>query len=333
MALQLTDIINEFGKYYLDSKQNRDRLLRGLMQGSETLTTPGIRHIPTDDTIYQLANPMFTELLQGFQKQFTPKGNADFHPNTIQLQHMKVDYAVEPHDIEESWLGFMGGKSSKDIEAWPIVRYLMEEHLTKQVIEDKENEVVYKGKLGTVTPGTASAANTVMDGLRVQLVNGAADTKYPINVISDMGAALTLADALDYIELFVDKLPHKVQNKKLTIFVAPEVVRAYLRLKRNAGWYEVTNDSQFGTRIDFSNFTLVGVASMIGTLDIWATMPQNILHLYKRDFSTAKVDMQKFDRQVKMLIDWYEAVGFGCNQLVWTTTETINAAKSDLNIV
>lgn len=330
MALTLTDIIQEFGHYYLNNGQNRNRLLRGLMQPTETLNIPGIHHIRTDETIYQLANPMFTELLQGFQKNFTPKGAVDFHPNTIQLRHLKVDHDLYPHDIEESWLGFMGGDASRTIEQWPIVRYIMEEYLMNQVLEDKENEVIYKGKYAAPTTNTANAASATFDGLRKQLVDGAADSKYPINVISTMGAAMTLADALDYIEQFVDKIDHKFQNKKMTIFVAPEVVRAYLRLKRNAGWYEISQDSQLGVRVDFSNFTLQGVASMIGTLDIFATMPQNIIHLTKRDFSTAGIDVQKHDRQVKLLIDWFEAVGFGCNQLVWTTTETITAATAAL---
>lgn len=330
MSLTISDIVTEFGAYYLNNGQNKSRLLRGLTQPTETLNIPGIRHIRTDETIYQLANPMFTELLQGFQKNFTAKGSVDFHPNQIQLRHLKVDHDLYPHDIEESWLGFMGGDSSRTIESWPIVRYIMEEYFMNQINEDKENEVVYKGKYVAPTTNTAGYAKNVFDGLRKQLVSGAADTDYPITKFTDMGGALTLADAFDYIELFCDKLPHTVANKKLCIFVAPEVVRAYLKGKREAGYYTVQNDSQFGVRVDFTNFTLVGVASMIGTLDIFATMPENIIHLTKRDFNTASIDCQKSNRQVKFLIDWYEAVGFGCNQLVWTTQETITAATTAL---
>ena len=35
------------------------------------------------------------------------------------------------------------------------------------------------------------------------------------------------------------------------------------------------------------------------------------------------VDIQKYNRQIKFLVDWWEAVGFGYNCMVWTTRETV----------
>ena len=62
---------------------------------------------------------------------------------------------------------------------------------------------------------------------------------------------------------------------------------------------------------------------MAGTTDIWATMPQNMFHIMKRGDGLQNIDLQKSDRMVKILMDWWEAVGFGCNKLVWASEETV----------
>ena len=62
---------------------------------------------------------------------------------------------------------------------------------------------------------------------------------------------------------------------------------------------------------------------MIGTNDIFATLPENIIHLMKFKDTPNNIDLQKDKREICVLMDWMEAVGFGVNKLVWTTRETI----------
>ena len=331
-TLTLDTILADYGAYYEKSGQNKARLLKGLMQPSVTLQIPGIRHINTDDTIYRLSNPIFAKVLQGFQKQFTPKGNIDFHPNEIQQRQMKVDLDVEPHDIEASWLGFLNGPSSKNIQDWGICRYILEEYLTAQVQADKETDAIYKGVYSAPTPGVPNNPSDTMDGFKVQLVNGAADNQYPIHVIDSLGA-YDPADAFDYIESFCKAISplHKSRLNGLSIFCSEDIVTDYLQQKRNRGFYDIKTDTELSTRIDFTNIYLRGIPSMNGTTDIFATVTPNLIHLNKRSFNTASIDVQKQDRVVKFLIDWWEAVGFGCNDLVWTTEETITPAEEENN--
>ena len=330
-TLSVAQIIADYGAYYENAGQNKARLLNGLMQPSVTLQIPGIRHIKTNDTIYRLANPIFAKVLQGFQKQFTPNGNLDFHPNEIRQCHVKVDFEVEPHDIEATWLGFLAGDSSKNIEDWGICRYILEEYISKQVEDDKETDAIYKGVYSAPTPGTANTPSDTMDGLKVQLINGAADSQYPIHVVNSLGT-YDPDDAFDYIEAFCNEISplHKSRLNGLTIFCAEDIVTDYLRVKRNRGFYNISTDTELSTRIDFTKINLRGIPSMNGTTDIFATVTPNILHLNKRDFNAASIDVQKVDRVVKFLIDWWEAVGFGCNDLVWATEETVTeSAASD----
>jgi len=64
---------------------------------------------------------------------------------------------------------------------------------------------------------------------------------------------------------------------------------------------------------------------MNGTNDIFTTLKENILHLRKRDLDKVHIDVQKVDREVKFLIHWWEAVGFACNAMVWTSKESLTA--------
>jgi hypothetical protein len=93
MAIIVTDIVKEYGAYYLNSGQNRSRLLHLLLFGRET--TKIAREIKTDNTVYQLAQSNITSLVQSFQKGWTPKGDIRFTPNPITLHKIRVPYLWE----------------------------------------------------------------------------------------------------------------------------------------------------------------------------------------------------------------------------------------------
>lgn len=321
----IDQIITEFGRYYQNSGQNQSRLIGVPFVEGRTLKIPGIRHINTKDTIYQVANPIFAKLLQQYQRAFTNKGGVEFHPNEIQLRPLKVDDIFYPRDIEESWMGFLAGDSSRNPESWPIVRYLFEVYYQHAIEEEKELDAVYKGVYEAPTAGTAGTGSKTFDGFRELLITGAADEAYPINVTESGDIdELDETTAFDQIERFSKRIASQFTHRNVVIFVAPQFERAYLEGKRAKGFYNVSTDGEFSTRIDFTRHTVVGVESMAGTTDIFATLPENIFHLKKRDSQNGDFDIQKQDRGVKVLMDWWEAVGFGVNKLVWTSYETVH---------
>ena len=300
-AITIDALVQEFGAFYLNHGQNLSSLFKGLMQPGKTLNLPGIHHIKTNESLWRAANPIIQSMLQGFQIDFTPKGSVDFHPNEIRLQQMKVDLQIVPHLIEESWLGFLNGDSDK-IEKWPITKYLMQQVLDS-VEQDKELEVAYKGVHQAPTAGTPNNASQVMDGFHVKLQQAAADQQYPLHVVNiPGGGALTAATVFDQVEEFCHALPERYRDR---------------------GFYTIKEDTEITTRVDFTNSHIVSLPSMAGTNHMWATLPKNIVHLTKRNLSTAHMDVQKTDRIVKILIDWWEAIGFICNDYVFATAPTV----------
>lgn len=331
------DIIKQYGDYYENSGQNLNRLKSALMQPSVTLekcTTP----MKTEDTIFKLANPVFTKLIQPFKKSFDPKGGVTFHPNEIRLRQIKVDTDLYPNDIEASWLGFLAGKD-KNLKDWPIVRWMMEVYILNQVQEDKELYAVYKG----VYDENGTSPEDTMDGLRVQLINGAKNEKYPIHVIRGIGA-LNKSTILDQIEAYDDQISDLYTGKPVIHFMSQKWVKFLKRDKRSKGYYFINSPQEIDDTIDFTAHVVCGLPSMAGTNDLFSTFKENVLHLTKRGFSGASLDVQLHDRQVHILGDWWEGIGFACNQLVWTTAETVeqedstttsggNVIDTDLNVM
>lgn len=322
MAITTTEIVTQFGDYYKKGQNNRSRLFAKATAPSETLAIPGIRHITTDETVYEGANVTQGSVIQGYQHAFTPKGDTAFIPNVIPLHKMKVDLNIEPDSIEDNWLGFLAGDTQK-LKEWPIVRYIMEELVAGKIIEEKELELVYKGIAAAPTPNTAGAVKNAMDGLRRMLqLATASGHSYPAHVVEGLGV-LNESDIFGQVEAFEDAIPGWMKNRQMIICMAPEMASAYFRKLRALGFYDVSNADGLSMKVDKTNHTIIGLASMSGTADMFATMPRNILHLVKRNSNIGNFNMQEDKRDVCILGHWYEGVGFEDNNLVFVTKETV----------
>lgn len=322
MAITTTEIVSQFGDYYKKGQNNRSRLFEKMTAPSETLAIPGVRHIKTDETVYEGANVTQGSVVQAYQHNFTPKGDTAFIPNIIPLHKMKVDLNIEPDAIEDNWLGFLAGDTQK-LKDWPIVRYIMEELVAGKIIEERELLMVYKGIAATPVANNAGAAINAMDGLRRRLQLATAyGHSYPAHVVNGLGI-LSQSDIFDQVEAFEDAIPGYLKNQRMVICVAPEMATAYFRKLRALGFYDVSNASGLSMKVDKTNHEIIGLASMTGTTDIFATLPQNILHITKRSSKAGNFNVQEDKRDVCILGHWYEGVGFEDNDLVYTTKETV----------
>jgi len=312
MAIIVSDIISEYGAYYLNSGQNMARLKRKLLFGRKTVE-PATK-IRTDNTVYQLSESNMTEVVQAFQKQWTPKGDLAFTPNPIQLFKMKVDLEIYPDDIDETWLGFLAsnGLSRKE---WPLIRYIMEEHLPQRIDHDLETKAYYKGVFQTPTPGTAGAAENAMNGLKVLLQSN--------NVNHLTMPTLDPATIYDWMETFYENIAEEYQETPMVIGVAPKWYRAFLKDKRTLGYYDISSPGQINNTLDFSPARVLPLPSMIGTDDVWATPQSNYLHVTKRGENAIKFKVEEYRRNVSILTDWFEGLGFGMNGIVWTNVPEV----------
>ena len=314
MTITTSAIIAEYGAYYQDAGQNKKRILSMLSQGREitTLATP----IKTDDTIFRLSNASFRTLVQPFQKTFTQKGGVEIVPNEIRVFRFKIDDKFMPDELYGTWLGFLT-KGGLDRKEWPFVKWLIEVYYNRQIDQDMELNEYYKGVYAAPANGIAGADGTGMDGLKKLIQNGVdAETINTVNI-----GALDEDNIFDQVEEFTDRISEVYQGIPMDVCMSKYWVKKYLQDKRSQGFYQNKSDKEINTGIDFTPQNVKGLASMVGTNDIFCTPSENFLHLSPITMTKNSWKIEEAKRAVAVMGDWAEGLGFGINQAVWTNVQ------------
>jgi uncharacterized protein YciU (UPF0263 family) len=314
MAITTTAIVQEYGAYYIDAGQNKKRILNMLSQGSEIVkyATP----IKTDDTIFRLANATFHSLVQPFQKTFTQKGGVDIVPNEIRQYRFKLDDEFMPDEFYATWLGFLTAQQV-DRKEWPFVKWLIEVYYKTQIDQDMELNEYFKGVYATPQAGVAGEDGTGMNGVQFLLRTGV--EQGTINSIPM--EALNASAIFDQVEAFTDKISEVYQGIKMNVFMSRHWLKKYLQDKRVQGFYQKFSEKDIDSGIDFTPLSVIGLASMVGTDDIFCTPAQNFLHVAPATITKNSFKFEEAKRAVAVMADWSEGLGFGINQAVWTNIQ------------
>ncbi len=301
MAITVTDVVQEYGSYYINEGQNMARLTQRLLRPSITASYFALR--PTMDTRYRVADAEVSRVLQPFQKAFTPLGDTAFKPHTIDLFKLKVDVEENPHDITDSWLGFLEGQQL-DPKEWPFVRFWLEELVANRMAEDFELNEAYAGVFQAPTPNTPGAAGTAMDGI-AQVFS---DLSGRINSIT-MGAVPEGAeDFVSYVEDFVAGIEKEHRRRIDHVFLNEDLHLKYRQGKRSKYNQNYAQETDLDRVIDFPQCTVVGLPSMGDSKKLWATLPQNRVRLLKKADLPMKVEGMK--RLVNAYTDYSIALNF-----------------------
>lgn len=316
ITLDIDDVVTSWGEYYLNSGQNMDNLHMLPFEEYDTQTAGTI--VETDQTVLREANVEVQEILQQYQDDFTSKGGVTFEPVNIFLYNIKIDVGVIPHKLINAWTGFLT-ISGNDPETYPFIAWLVEQYLLKQGKEDFELKAVYTGVHEAPVEGTAGDADKIINGIEF-LQNGGvtAGTISPISTVDLTSSGLSAKDMVTAIENWVKEIPEKYRyNIAMQISMSRTLrdkFRQGMRDKYNVNYMQT---EQLTRLMDFENFTIEGRASMAGKGRIWTTPKWNLLFPVKGFSNKNAFDVQKVDRKVKFLTDWWQGVGFVQNQLVF----------------
>ena len=326
--MDISEIVTAFGAYYLRSGQNMNRILGMLTQGLATpqYCTP----IKTDDTVFQLGRLTMNDIVQSFQKGWTPKNASAFIPNELRLYHMKMDEEITPDDVEETWLGFLANENVARAD-WPLIKFLIE-HPEQGIIAaiNRDMELKEYGHGEYVAPTTNVAATTgqSMNGLIKQINDGIAGgtmNSVPIGTLDK-------DTIFDQVELFVDGISEVYQSVAMNVFMSPAWAKYYHRDKRSQGFYafpDESNISRLSGKIDFMPQQVVGLPSLTGSDVIFATPKSNLLHLTKKAANKTKIKVEEYRRTVSLLADWWEGLGFGMDAAVWSNVVASSGSASE----
>lgn len=318
-TITTTDIVSEFGAYYLNSGQNMKDLVKQVYRPSKTqeLFTP----FTTDDTIIRKGESRFTRILQPFQKAFTPIGSLTFKPVTIPLFNMKIDLQLTPDDIVKSWLGFLEG-DGLDRKKWPLIKWLLEVHVFEQAQRDWEVNEIYLGEFDEPVVGTAGDEGTAMDGIK-KIINDWIDNGRTSTISS--GAAE--ADPVDFctqIEEWVKQLPKDYWKQPMTIAMSEDLELRYKDgkdAKYNTNYAKETVEA---TVKNFPNIKVGGYQSHEGDEKWWCTPKWNAVRGMKKKALMQTVEVESDTRTVNIFSDWWDGVGFIIPELIFTNDQDLS---------
>lgn len=314
MSIITTDLVTAFGARYINEGQNMESLKEQIRQRSVTpsYAVPIIH----DSDVYRSSNSKLGEIVQGFQKTFTAKGDLTFTPNEIVLRNAKIDLALYPDDVKGKWLGFLANIDKDSRAEWEIVRYLLEKHVVPQIPHDMETSAYWGGSYVAPTPGTAGTTAGTMDGLKKLIDAGLTATTMNAIALTNLPTASGMVECVE--EFTDDIFAHNpaLRGVKMRVFMESKNLVNYFRDRRATFGGNVDYTAGI-TTVDFSpNIELVALPSMEGSGYIWATPVDNFVHLRKSN-GMKDPKVEEFLRQVYLMLDWYEGIGFEYNELVY----------------
>ncbi len=310
-----TQLISDFGGYYIDSGQSLKDLHLRPFQPFETLEAFTI--VPENDTIFRASDVQVGEIIQAYQDDFTPKGNLSFKGITIDMFNIKIDQAYNPQKLVKTWVGFLTTNNT-DRTTWPFVRWFIEEYLLKQADKDLEMSGIYNGIYVTPTAGTAGTTAQSINGVKkiintkiaaskiVPIVSGDWETS-PEDFVTQFEEWVSQIDELYWKETLVFNM-----SKKMEL-----LFRKGMRKKYNM-FYAQMGDPELAKIADFTNWSVKGRFSHGNSKKVWATPRWNAIAPVKGYENKNVFELEKVDRKVKSYTDWWMGFGFLLDDLIFT---------------
>jgi hypothetical protein len=309
-TITVSELKSEFGTYIGSNMRDILKLLTQPTESQKFMTT-----IATQDLEWRAAKAVIGDLVQGFQKAWTPSGTAAFTPRAIVQRRHKFDISFYPDEVVDSWLGFLTDES-KGRAQWPITKYILEQLVLPKVLENRELKLIGKGDYEAPTDDQAQATGKSMDGFCTILEDAKTAGTSNINFVTI--DALTSTNIFSQVEEFARQVDELYQSLSMNVFVSRGLYMAYHKRRRDLHGMD-TNYNGMADIIEGTNMKLVPLPSMSGKDIIFATPKENFIRLINRNDGASNISVESVDRQIKIFADWYESVGFGIEEAVFAS--------------
>lgn len=321
-TIDTQELQQEFGKY-VDS--NRLEILKGLFGATES--TQYMSSIITDKTEVRANQAsVIGTVLQQFVPAWTPSGAAKFHPLTIKNFKCKINVPIIPSDIMEDIIGYMYDEQASQLQAMPVVRYILGQLIFPKLDEERE-QALAQGEFEENEPdlnGAYSASTPLksMDGYLTQLkkkfladVEEIDATK--LSGIRWLQAGKQIDPAKKNVRTIIDAAVKEVADKyplyakkKMKVHIDPVLADAYRREYLEEYKWLKNQDGTHKNDIDFSNFEFGECEGMRGTGCFFITPKENFKHLMSHNPQKITLRFQEQDYTVKIFGEWWEGTGF-----------------------
>lgn len=316
-TIDVDAVREEFGTY-LSQNGNNLEIVRQLFNGFTS--SKYFKSVPAV-TEYRAVQAQINSVVQQFTPRWTPKGNTKFTPLLIKNRRHKINVPIIPAEVLDSYLFHLYDERLSP-DQMPITKYIWEQLIYPQILDDIELRMIFKGKYEEVSdPDQPSEPEQSMDGIETILVNEKASGSSRVNFFDETinWDTATPQAILDFFEGLVDELTPLYKNKRMNIYVSPEVYRKYQRAYKKVWGQNSGQDGDFGTaKIDYSVNTLVALDGMSGSPIVFSTPDENMVKLrHKNEVPNVINDVQKHDYEVRLYGEFWLGVGFRIAEAVF----------------
>lgn len=296
-AIDITELATNLGDYH---REHRDRLSAELLLDENFSDKFEIMDDVTDEV--PLPNLSISDLIKPANPNtFAPTSNAlAFGSRTLKVRGIKVDLQLVPQVLEKTWLGKM--KNPSDPFDMPFEEFIMQ-YINSKIKENLLLQAVYGG---TYNSGGTTPVDT-MDGFLKKI----ADEITATNISPVVTGAITSSNVITSLEAVYDSLGEAYKNVPTELKVNTQIFDWYNRKYRTDYGANNNYDGMKKGRIllDGTNCEVVREPGLGTSQRTIATVKENMV-MGVDSMGGYNVDIQKFDRTIKILVDFKAGVEF-----------------------
>jgi hypothetical protein len=296
-SIDISALATALGAYH---REHRDELVSEILLDEDFTQDLEVMDDITDEL--PLPSLGLTDLIKPANPStFAPTANAlAFNARVLKVRGIKVDLQLIPQVLEKTWLGKM--KKANDPWDLPFEAFIMQ-YVNSKIKENLRLKAIYAGDYNAA--GTTPA--TTMDGFLTLI----ADEITATNITPIVTGAITSTNVVDKLELTYDGLGEAYKGVPTIMKVNPQIF----------DWYNRKYRVDFGANQDYKGMDR-NRRTLDGTLCELVREPglgtsQRVITSVKENFvygvdsaNGYSMDVQKFDRTLKILIDFKAGVQF-----------------------
>jgi hypothetical protein len=300
--LNVTDIVTDFGAYYLNSGQNVNDLLLPLRSGNDfyaSLAKKSSKAAKDENSKWQRALVESTRVVQPWKSTFSPTDGGSLVALDTAIRTWKPDRKETPSEsTHENWLQFLEDMDKTPIE-WPFIKWYMEVHIMEQIIEDMNTTAwngVYSAVAAGTTPGTL--VQTV-DGIKTKLA-AHITSGYITPIANGAVGSLTESQYCEYIEDIVAQVSGKLLKRPCVLKLSDTNFRKYKRGYRALHGTDGDFKGQEGMIVD-TGVKIEGYMAMNGSERVYITQEGNDVKVLPLKNEMGKIWLEAAEYDVKIL--------------------------------
>lgn len=315
-TIDVGQLQQEFGTYLSQNQNNlviHNQIFNGFTSSEHFRTVAAI-------TEYRAIQAQINSVSQQFNAVWTPAGNTKFTPLTIKNYRHKINFAIIPADVLDSYMLHLYDEGLAP-DQMPITKYIIHQLVFPKLMDDIELRMIFKGKyVEKADPNSPSSPEDSMDGIETQLINEKASGSSKMNFFSETINWVTATDAevVAFVNAFADFVDDKLKIKKIytSKFVKKRYQRAYEAIY--GSHHKTVGGLNTKAEVDFVEMEITALDGMSNSPIIFATTPGNMVKLRNKNTPPNVInDVQKHNYEVRLFGEYWLGAGFEIAEFVF----------------